>query len=686
MIKNKSVKKVLFGGDYNPEQWDDAVRQEDMRMLTLAGIDIVTLNVFSWARLQPSEDTYDFADLDSIINQVTAAGMNICLATATAAHPAWMARKYPDILRVDIDGRKRAFGARQNSCPNSPAYRKYSVLLAKKLAERYGTRKNILAWHISNEYGGLCYCDNCRDAFRTWLKNKYKTIDALNEAWNTAFWGHTYYDWDDIVVPSHLSERWPVNRTSCQIQTIDYYRFQSDSLLDCFCLEADAIKKITPHIPVTTNFMGTYMELDYHKWAPHLDFISWDNYPSPDEPYTRAAMNHEVMRGCKPDKPFALMEQTPSVTNWQPYNALKRPGVMRLQSYQAAAHGADTIMFFQMHRSRGCCEKFHGAVIDHYARTDTRVFKETAALGAELKKLGNSFTGSTIRAHAAIIFDWNCMWGITFSAGPSVDFNYTSEVFKYYDALSRENIPVDIIGTGQPLNKYDILFAPALYMFNDQTAVRITDFVKKGGSFITTCMSGMADENDLVTTTGYPGKLRELCGLWVEETDALLPEKSNTFEIADGPLHGSYPAVILCDCIRPERAETIAVYGSDFYKGTPALCRNAFGKGEAWYIGSCVPAQDNMLLRKLVHHLVEQHGIIPVLPPQYNIEATERIQENGTEFVFILNHDEKAQDVVIPFSGKELLSGTDIASRTILTIQGRDTAIIRKQSIPPLHE
>jgi beta-galactosidase len=679
MINNPCVKKILFGGDYNPEQWDDATRKEDMRMLRLAGIDIVTLNVFSWARLQPSEDVYDFSDLDSIIDMVTDAGMNICLATSTATHPAWMARKYPDVLRVDIDGRKRQFGARQNSCPNSPSYRKYSVRLAEKTAERYGKRKNILAWHISNEYGGLCYCDNCRNAFRQWLKEKYGTIDALNRAWNTSFWGHTYYDWDDIVVPSNLSERWPVNRTSCQIQTIDYYRFQSDSMLSCYRLEADAVRAKAPGIPVTTNLMGIYPELDYHKWAPYMDFISWDNYPSPGDSYTRTAMNHEVMRGCKPGKPFALMEQTPSVTNWQPYNSLKRPGIMRLQSYQAVAHGSDTVMFFQLHRSRGCCEKLHGAVIDHYARTDTRVFRETAALGAELGRLGDAVPGSLIHARAAILFDWNCLWSILFSAGPSVDFNYTREIYSYYDAFAEENIPVDIIDPSGPFDAYDILVAPALSMVSSETAEKITSFTAEGGIFITTCMSGLTDENDLVTTSGYPGTLRKVCGLWVEETDALLPGKSNTFVIADGELKGTYPAVILCDIIHPENAETVAVYGSDFYENTPALCRNKFGKGEAWYAGACIPETDNLLLRKLLLSAARRKGIEPVLPAQTNIEATERIGKDGRGIVFILNHGDNAACVTLPFGGTDLLAEKELPAETTVSIPPKDILILRKK-------
>lgn len=336
MIENDKVQKMLYGGDYNPEQWPEDTWEEDMRLLKLAHIDTVTLNVFSWASLQPDENTYCFEKLDKIMELVKKHGMKVCLATSTGAHPAWMARKYPDILRTEFSGMRRKFGGRHNSCPNSPTYRKYSVRLASKLAERYKNYDNIVAWHISNEYGGECYCENCEKAFRVWLKDRYQTIDELNRAWNTAFWGHTMYDWDDAVLPNMLSEHFAFERTT---------------------------------------FQG--ISLDYQKWAKELDFVSWDNYPANEDSIASIALRHDLMRGIKQGKPFALMEQTPGVTNWLPYNALKRPGVMRLWSYQAVAHGADTVMFFQMKRSIGACEKYHGAVIDHVGNENTRVFRRT---------------------------------------------------------------------------------------------------------------------------------------------------------------------------------------------------------------------------------------------------------------------------------------------------------------------
>lgn len=446
MFQDSRINKVLYGGDYNPEQWPEEIWEEDMRLFKLAGIDEVTLNVFSWAALQPSEDTYNFEKLDKIMDLVEANGLKVFLATSTAAHPAWMAKRHPDILRTEFSGMKRKFGSRHNSCQNSPTYQKYSVLLAKKLAERYGERECVIGWHICNEYGGECYCENCEKQFRVWLKEKYGTIEEVNKAWDTSFWGHTFYDWDEIVLPNMLSEHFEPDRTTFQGISLDYRRFNSEGMLKCYQAEAAAIRSVVPDAKITTNLMGFYKPLDYQMWAKSMDFISWDNYPANEDPYSRIAMNHDLMRGIKGGQPFVLMEQTPSVTNWLAYNALKRPGVMRLWSYQAMAHGADTVLFFQMRRSIGACEKYHGAVIDHVGTENTRVFREISQLGKELQQLGDKTLGARSRAKAAILVDWDNWWAIEYSAGPSRDLKYLDEVFLYYRALEEQNYAVDIIG------------------------------------------------------------------------------------------------------------------------------------------------------------------------------------------------------------------------------------------------
>lgn len=446
MFQDSRINKVLYGGDYNPEQWPEEIWEEDMRLFKLAGIDEVTLNVFSWAALQPSEDTYNFEKLDKIMDLVEANGLKVFLATSTAAHPAWMAKRHPDILRTEFSGMKRKFGSRHNSCQNSPTYQKYSVLLAKKLAEWYGERECVIGWHICNEYGGECYCENCEKQFRVWLKEKYGTIEEVNKAWNTSFWGHTFYDWDEIVLPNMLSEHFEPDRTTFQGISLDYRRFNSEGMLKCYQAEAAAIRSVVPDAKITTNLMGFYKPLDYQMWAKSMDFISWDNYPANEDPYSRIAMNHDLMRGIKGGQPFVLMEQTPSVTNWLAYNALKRPGVMRLWSYQAMAHGADAVLFFQMRRSIGACEKYHGAVIDHVGTENTRVFREISQLGKELQQLGDKTLGARSRAKAAILVDWDNWWAIEYSAGPSRDLKYLDEVFLYYRALEEQNYAVDIIG------------------------------------------------------------------------------------------------------------------------------------------------------------------------------------------------------------------------------------------------
>ena len=446
MFQDSRINKVLYGGDYNPEQWPEEIWEEDMRLFKLAGIDEVTLNVFSWAALQPSEDTYNFEKLDKIMDLVEANGLKVFLATSTAAHPAWMAKRHPDILRTEFSGMKRKFGSRHNSCQNSPTYQKYSVLLAKKLAERYGERECVIGWHICNEYGGECYCENCEKQFRVWLKKKYGTIEEVNKAWDTSFWGHTFYDWDEIVLPNMLSEHFEPDRTTFQGISLDYRRFNSEGMLKCYQAEAAAIRSVVPDAKITTNLMGFYKPLDYQMWAKSMDFISWDNYPANEDPYSRIAMNHDLMRGIKGGQPFVLMEQTPSVTNWLAYNALKRPGVMRLWSYQAMAHGADAVLFFQMRRSIGACEKYHGAVIDHVGTENTRVFREISQLGKELQQLGDKTLGARSRAKAAILVDWDNWWAIEYSASPSRDLKYLDEVFLYYRALEEQNYAVDIIG------------------------------------------------------------------------------------------------------------------------------------------------------------------------------------------------------------------------------------------------
>lgn len=663
------IEKIPYGGDYNPEQWPEEVWKEDMRLFKLAGIDCVTLNVFSWAALQPSEEQYDFERLDRIMETVRANGLKVIMATSTAVHPAWMAKRYPEVLRTDFAGRKRKFGDRHNSCPNSPVFQKYSARLAGKLACRYQNYENIIAWHVSNEYGGECYCENCEKAFQKWLKDKYKTLEELNRVWNTSFWGHTFYDWEEIPAPNLLSEHFEENRTTFQGISLDYRRFFSDSLLNAYRMEYEEIKKYTPEIPVTTNMMGFYKPLDYQKWANYLDFASWDNYPANEAPPSVAAMNHDLMRGLKQGAPFALMEQTPSVTNWLSYNALKRPGVMRLWSYQAVAHGSDSVLFFQMRRSIGACEKLHGAVIDHVGHEYTRVFREVKALGKELKKLGSQILGTRVKAHAAILVDWDNWWALEYSAGPSRDLKYLDEVQRYYDAFYEKNIPVDVISLSDSLEGYALVIAPVLYMVKEGYAQKLEAFVKEGGCLVTTFFSGIVDEHDLVWEGGYPGKLRELLGIWVEETDALPPGKKNSFRWRGR----SYECELLCDILYTKKAKALAHYEKDFYAGAPVLTQNRYGGGSAYYVAS---RGDQNFYRDFIGTLAGEAGIKPVWEEIPGVEVCER-QNSSHRYLFFLNHGEEAVKITALEGGRSLLEGVNYGSGERFLVEPKDVVILQ---------
>lgn len=670
----KKLGKMPYGGDYNPEQWPEEVWAEDMRLFKEAGIDTLTVNIFSWAALQPSEDVYDFSKLDKIMAYIKENGLHVILATSTAAHPAWMAKKYPEITRVNFLGTKRKFGARHNSCPNSAVYRKYSTRLAEKLAERYKDYDNIIAWHISNEYNSECYCENCEKAFRVWLKEKYGTIEALNEAWCTAFWSHTFYDFDEIVAPDSRTECDAPGSSCFPIIALDYHRFLSDSMLDCYKLEYDAVKKYTPDIPVTTNLMMQFENLDYQKWAKYMDFTSWDSYPTMTESKEDVSMWHDVMRSLKQGMPFMLMEQAPNVQNWQYYNAVKRPGVMRLWSYRSVAHGSDGVCFFQMRRVRGASEKTHGAVIDHRGTNEPRSFKEVAALGKELNSLGDTLLGSRVNADVALVFDYDNWWDFNLCSGPSGDpeyKNYLAELLRFYRALFKKNIAVDVVSVEDDLSKYKLVIAPLLYMVKTGYEKKLEAYVKNGGTFITTYFSGIVNETDLVHLGGHPGPLKDLLGIWVEELDVLPPEYKNGF-VWNGK---HYDAMHLYDIMGSWEADTEveAVYEKEFYAGKPVVTKHPYGNGFAYYVAT---KSTDEFYTDFLEKVTKECNVTPVYSAYDNVEITCR-ENDAEKFFFILNHRDTEAVITAEADGKDLLGKGEFKQGDPIVMPAKDVVIFK---------
>ncbi|GAB4452531.1 MAG: beta-galactosidase [Armatimonadaceae bacterium] len=669
---------ILYGGDYNPDQWSPDVWTDDIRWMQEANVNIATLPVFGWVSLQPDEDTFTFEWLDDILNRMADAGIAACLATATASQPAWVDQKYPDVLITDANGVRRRHGNRHSFCPTSPNYRRLSTTLARKIAERYKDHPALLLWHINNEYGTYCYCDLCAGAFREWLQVRYGSLDELNNRWYTRFWGHVYTDWSQVE-PSYAN-----GEGAIQALKLDYYRFQSDSLLNCYKAEAEILREVTPHVPITTNLMGTFFPLNYHRWAQEMDIVSWDNYPRQGDPPANVAFTHTVMRGLREGQPFLLMEQSPSQQNWQRYNTVKAPGELRRQSFQAVAQGADSVMYFQWRRGRGGIEKLHGAIIEHSNRTDTRVFREVSELGAELQALGQKTLGGRVPAKVAILFDWENWWSLRFSSGPTADLDYVAICRAYYTALYHLGIPVNVLSPHVDLSDYEVIIAPTLTMFPADVAEKVAERVRSGATFVASVFSGLVDENDLVHPGGPPGPLRDLLGLWVEETDAVMPEETHglrlTVELSGVETGFACGVSVLCDRVRLESAEPVAVYTADFYAGEPVVTRNVSGSGAAYYIASHPDASG---LQTLLGAICREKGIVSPLadgvPPPVGVEVSVRVSPEGTEVLYLLNHSDDPVEVLLPEGTyTDLLTGNPVPAA--VPLPAGDVAVVAKNT------
>ncbi len=662
---------ILYGADYNPEQWPESVWLEDMRLMKLARVNMATINVFSWAMLEPAPDEYSFEQLDRIMDMLAEHGIAADLATATATPPTWMSRMYPEMWPVTRDGKRLSYGSRQHYCPNSHDYRRKAGALVRRLAERYGGHPALAMWHVNNEYGDhvkACYCDQCAVAFRRWLRVRYKRLDALNDAWSTSFWSQRYFDWEDII-PPRLS---PASNNPGQV--LDYRHFMSDSLLECYRLEANVLREITPSIPITTNFMGAFKPVDYFHWARHLDIISFDIYPKNSTPPWENAFGHDLMRSLKDGQPHLVMEQTPSQLNWMAQNPHKRPGRIRLQSLQALAHGADGVMYFQWRQSRGGAEKFHSAIVPHEGSEHGRIFRQAAQLGAELERIAPDVVGSRIRAEVAIVMDWQNWWAVEYLPGPSDHLHYLEQIKLWYHALHRLNVAIDIVTPDHDVSRYRVVIAPLLYMLKPGVAQNLERYVAGGGTLLTTFFSGIVDQHDRVVPGGYPGELRKLLGIYVEEFDPWTEEMSNEVIVADGPLQGRYACALWSEVVHLEGAEALGVFASDYYAHGPALTVNRSGDGKAYYLATQPGDELSFKLARMLH---QQAGVESLMEPAEGLEVTRRVRSDGRNVYFILNHNDSPEQVTLPQGTfTSLLDGSQLQLQGQLEIAERDVLIL----------
>ncbi len=634
---------IAFGGDWNPEQWPREVRDEDLRLMREAGVTLATVGVFSWALVEPRPGAYDFSFFHELLDAMHEHGVGACLATMTASPPPWLARLHPETLPVTEDGTVLSPGGRQHYCPSSPVFRERATALAAQVAERLGDHPALRVWHIGNEYGchvRACWCDVSAEDFRGWLRERYGSVDALNDAWSTTFWSQRYGDWAEVLPPR-------VTPTfSNPAQQLDFLRFSSDALLACYRAEREALRERTPDVPITTNFYPDIDRLDWFSWAREMDVVSFDSYPDPRDPdgHVRAALHFDLMRGSKAGAPWMLMEQAPSAVSWRASNAPKPPGVNRLWSLQAVAHGADAVMYFQWRQARGGAETWHSSVVPH-AGPGTRVFRETRDLGQELRGLGD-LVGSRTRADVALLLDWPSWWATEQDALPSTHLRVHDRLLDHHAALWREGLTADVVPVDADLDAYRLVVVPSLLVLDAQDAARLDAWVRGGGHLLVSFFSGLVDPALRVHLGGHPGALRETLGVWVEELWPLDVGEEVALELPGG--EGAATGTLWSEWLHLEGADVLATFAGGELAGRPAVTRHAHGDGVATYVAT---RPDDATMRALLVRAAADAGARPVLErlPE-GVEATRRVGAGGT-FLFLLNHTARPQRCAVPGHG-----------------------------------
>ena len=654
--------RIAFGGDYNPEQWPREVWADDLRLMAEAGVSFVTLGVFSWSWLEPSKGEYTFDWLDDIMDLLGEHGIAVDLATATATPPPWLTSAYPEILPVDREGHTLWPGSRQSWCPSSPLYREFALALTERLSSRYHDHPALAMWHVSNEYACHnlpCYCDTCAVAFRRWLEQRHGTLDALNDAWGTAFWSQRYTSWDDILPPRITTT------FSNPTHVLDYSRFGSDTLLDFYRSEYEVIRRHSPTVPITTNFMtmSQFRLLDYHDWAPHQDVVSTDHYVvnSLEHPQAELSFHGDLTRGLAGGRPWMLMEHSTSAVNWQPVNPAKVPGGTILDSLAHVARGADTLGFFQWRQSRSGSEKFHSALVPH-AGEDSDRFREVCELGAIADRLGEVL-GSRVDADVAVLWDYEALWAMSGPCMPSSALDYATAGHTIHRLLRDRGVTCDVVHPSADLSRYRVVVVPTLYLVSDEDAASIAAAAAAGAHVVVTYFSGISDANDHVRLGGYPGAFRDLLGVRVEEFFPLREQEG--VALSDGGTGSQWSE----DATATD-AQVVTTYANGPLAGRPAVTRRDVDAGVAWYLGTL---PDDASLGSLLDTVLHESGVEPVVRTSPGVEVVRRRSDSGS-WLFVLNHTDDACQVTA--SGHDLVSSTDVGPT--LHLSPRTAAVVRE--------
>ncbi|MEU8349032.1 beta-galactosidase [Streptomyces sp. NPDC048845] len=665
----KGLRRLAFGGDYNPEQWPEEVWQEDVRLMREAGVTMVSVGIFSWALLEPEPGRHDFGWLDRLLGLLHDNGIRADLGTPTVAPPAWFYRAHPEALPVSRDGTRYAFGSRGAICHSSAAYRRAAAGITERLARRYGRHPALALWHVHNEYGapvGACYCDSCAAHFRRWLRARYGTVDALNESWGTAFWSQRYASFGEIEPPR-------ATPTVCNpAQRLDYARFADATMRENFTAERDILHRHAPGVPVTTNFMTALSQcdaVDYWAWGREVDLVANDHYLITDgrRTHVNLAMAADLTRSVADGGPWLLLEHSTSGVSWQRRNPAKAPGQMARNSLGHIARGSDGAMFFQWRQSRRGAEKFHSAMLPQ-AGTDSRVWREVVRLGAGLGALAG-LAGTRTVADAAMIWDWQSWWAQSLEWRPSEDLDARERADSFYEALHDRHLTVDFLPPSADFADRPLVVVPALYLATEDTGRRLRGYVEAGGTLLVSCFSGIVDEHDAVHPGPYPGALRDVLGLTVEEFTPLGEDERVRIT---GPGGAELTGDVWSEIVVPRGAEPVWTYADGPAAGRPAVTRNRLGRGTAWYVSTRLSA--GALAGPLAAACADA-GLPARDELPRDVEVVRRTGPAG-DYLFVVNHTDTEAKVPLPGgAGTELLTGERVAGR--LAVPAGGVAVVR---------
>lgn len=651
---------MLIGAAYYPEHWPKDRWSEDARLMEEAGLGVVRLAEFAWHRLEPKEGQYDFAWLDEVMEVLASRGIRVVMCTPSAAPTARHIARWPDLLPVLADGRRYPFGIRRHYCFRHAGYRDACRRMADAMARHFGRNKQVLGWQIDNEFGGIdfgamCYCPRCVQQWREWLRGRYGTLDALNEAWGTAFWSQEYSEWDQIVAPAE-----PVKHQNPSLY-LDWRRFTSEGVLEFQQIQTDALR---PHVGrqwIATNLMGLFVELDYHALAAPLDLVGWDCYPLLMKTYSDVTIAHAAARGLK-QKNFWVFEQQSGPHGWNTMSRAARPGEIRLWTYQSVACGADAVEYFRWRVATSGTEQYWHGILDHDARPGRR-YEEVKRTAGELARLADAIAGTEVRAAAALWHLYDAHWVIGFQPGcPGMDL--WQEAARFERALGRRGVMYDVVGPPADLARYRILICPHAVILSPEHARALGAFAEAGGTLVLTARSGERTWSNRIVQTPRPGLLADLAGCRVAEYDMVAGERCVRLRMTD--TGRQYDAFGWCDILEVEGADVVATYAADFYAGRPAATVHAVGKGRVYYIGA---SAEDAFYADLIGRLCEEQGVPMLGPLATGVEALER-RGRGRRLLFLLNHNAAPASADVGVQGKDLLSGARLGPRVNLEPHG----------------